>query len=98
MEIDAAPRRGMGVGIEVDATVFACNPFDCASHALCGSVNLAEISHFIPARPLRDCDCVAHLRDVDSHECFCILSRSSSSYDEDRLGHSEQPSKRANTI
>ena len=63
------------------------------THALLGGVHFAEVADLAAAPALRHGDRVARLGGVDPDESLRMLAHGSSSCGEDRLGHSEQPSR-----
>jgi hypothetical protein len=84
---------GAGLVAEMRPTAGRDDPFHHPSHALFRRIHLADETYLAPTPTVSDGYGVPRLRDIDPDKNFATMLHGSSSCGEDRLGHSEQPSK-----
>lgn len=78
---------------EMRARRASSDPFDDTLHALVAGINLTEKPHLAATATICHGNRVAQLCDINPDENLCMLLHGPPSCAEDRLGHSEQPSK-----
>jgi hypothetical protein len=78
---------------EMGSVACCGDPLHHPSHALFGSANLANETHFSTALAISHRDGVPRLHYINPNKNLATMLHGSSSCGEDRLGHSEQPSK-----
>jgi hypothetical protein len=86
------PRRA-GFIAEMHLVAGCRDPHHHSAHALVRGVHLADETHLTATLAIRNGYGFPRLRNIDPDENFSTALHGSSSCGEDRLGHSEQPSK-----